>query len=174
MARAVLLSSFLALLTGCGFQLRSYDLDANVESYAVTGMLRAPIVAPLRQALRQAGVPEAPANEAKMIVEILDQRNRRRSVSTAGQAQAAEYEVDFAVEYQLKGENGVILAEPIWVERQRIYRIDRDNIVGSNEEQSILQRELMQEVVGQIVRAINLVSRPPEEVVVDSTGEDAT
>jgi LPS-assembly lipoprotein len=161
-------------LTGCGFQLRNYDFEASVESFAIVGKQRAQVVAPLRRALTQVGVEESSPTDASMVIEIMDQRSERRSVSTAGQIRAAEYEVDYGVRYQLLSAAGDVLAEPIWVERQRVFRVDRGNIVGSSEEQALLQRELMQDVVGQIVRALNLVSRDlasrdPSE----STGQDA-
>ena len=149
----------LCLVSGCGFHLRSYNLESNVESFAITGKVRARVVSMLRQNLRQLGVAEKSAGEAAVVIEILDQRNQRRSVSTAGRARTAEYEVDYGLHYQILDAAGLILAPPTWIERQRIYRVDRDNIVGSSEEQSILQRELMQDIAGQIIRAMDLVSR---------------
>lgn len=149
----------LLALAGCGFHLRSYNFEGAVDSFAITGQMRAQVVAPLRRNLRQIGVAEKPASEAALVVEILDQRNRRRSVSTAGQARAAEYEVDYGVQYQILDGTGDVLASPTWIQRQRVYTIDRGNIVGSSEEQAILQQELMQDVAGQIIRAMDLVSR---------------
>lgn len=147
-------------LAGCGFQLRSYNLTASLESYALTGLTRAQVAAPLRRTLTQIGVNEVEAEAADLVIELLDQRNDRRSISTAGNARAEEYELDYAVEYQLLDSSGQVIAAPTWVQRQRVYRIDRGNIVGSSEEQAILTRELMQDVAGQIVRAIDLVTRP--------------
>ena len=71
--------------------------------------------------------------------------------------------MDYRVQYQILAGDGRVLAPPTWVERQRVYRIDQGNIVGSSEEQSIVQRELLQDIVGQIVRAMDLVSRSLEE-----------
>lgn len=154
---ALLVAAF--ALSGCGFQLRSYDLEGNIDNFAISGQTRAQVVDPLRRTLRQLGVEEVDPGMAAMTVHILDQRSERRSVSTAGQIRAAEYEVDYALQYELLDASGASLAAPTWIERRRVYRVDRDNIVGSSEEQAILFRELMQDVVGQIVRAMNLVSR---------------
>jgi outer membrane lipopolysaccharide assembly protein LptE/RlpB len=52
-----------------------------------------------------------------------------------------------------------VLAPPTWVERERVFRIDRDNIVGSSEEQALLERELTQDLVSQLIRAMDAVSR---------------
>ena len=152
-----------ALLVGCGFHLRTYNFSSGLDSYAISGKSRLSIAAPLRQGLQQAGLQEASAADASLVVELLDQRRERRSVSTAGRARAAEYETSYAVQYRILDNAGNELAPATWIERLRIYRIDRDNIVGSSEEQALLEREILQDVVGQIIRAMDAVSRPAGE-----------
>ena len=159
-------------LAGCGFQLRSYGFEGNVESVAITGLIRAEVVAPLRENLRRIQVPEKSASEADLVLEILDQRNRRRSASTTGGAGAAEYEVDYSVQYQIMSNSGEVLAGPTWIERQRTFTIDRGNIVGSNQEQTLLRREIIEDAAGQIIRALSLVSRArSEQVEVNDAGQ---
>ena len=63
--------------------------------------------------------------------------------------------------------NGVELVAPTWIERERVYRIDRGNIVGSSEEQSILEREMLRDVAGQIIRAMSAVSRNATQAQTD-------
>ncbi len=151
-------------MSGCGFQLRSYDFEGSVESYALIGKTNSRVADALQRTLSQLDVARVEPETATLVVTFLDQRNERRSVSTAGQARAAEYEVNYAVRYRIDDNQGNELAPPIWVERERVYRIDRDNIVGSSEEQALLERELVQELAGQIVRAMNAVSRGLNEV----------
>jgi LPS-assembly lipoprotein len=147
------------LLAGCGFHLRSYNFEGAVESFAITGKTRVGIAQPLRRSLKQVGVEERPEGDAALIVDLLDQRNERRSISTGGGTRAAEYEISYAVQYRILDSADNELAAPTWIERQRVYRIDSDNIVGSSEEQALLERELTQDVVGQIIRAMDAVSR---------------
>ncbi|XOV84665.1 MAG: LPS assembly lipoprotein LptE [bacterium] len=146
-------------LVGCGFQLRSYSFSGAVDSFALIGKTQLGVAQPLRSRLSQAGLQEVEAGQADMIVKLLDQRRDRRSVSTAGRARAAEYESSYAVLFRLLNGQGQELAPANWIERQRVFRIDADNIVGSSEEQALLERELMSDVVGQIVRAMEAVSR---------------
>lgn len=152
----------LALASGCGFHLRRYQLDANVGSIYVDAARGVDIAGPLRQALRQLGVAEAAdARSAELTVELADQRAARRTVSVTGQARAAEYESSYGVLYRLAaGETELLPAE--WVERQRVFSVDRNSIVGSGEEQSIVERELRDQVLQQIIRSIDLVSRQRE------------
>jgi len=147
------------LLAGCGFQLRGYDLQSEVTSFAIVGQERARVVNPLRRSLRQAGVEEVAATQAVVIVHIQDQRFERRNASTGSGTRATEYELTVGVQFALRNSAGESLAPARWIERQRVFRIDRDNIVGAAEEQAIIERELVQDVVGQIIRAMDTVSR---------------
>ena len=147
------------IVSGCGFHLRSYNFSSEVSSYALVGLTEARVAGPLRQALKQAGVREVGPTEATLVMELLDQRRDRRSVSTGGQVRAAEYETSYGVQYRIANGAGEELSPASWIERERVYRIDRDNIVGSSEEQAILERELINDVVGQLVRAMDAVSR---------------
>ena len=149
------------LVSGCGFKLRSYDLGVGIESYALVGKVRGAITSPLRQALRQAGVAEVARQEADVVIELLDQRSDRRPTSVAGQARAAEYETSLGVQFRVLDSQGVVRADAQWVERYRIYRLDRDNVVGSSEEQALVRQELEQDVVSQILRVVNAVAGPP-------------
>jgi LPS-assembly lipoprotein len=146
------------MLSGCGFHLRSYELDSAVESFALTGDTRARIAGPLRRAMSQAGVTEISIQDAALVIDVLDERSGRRSASIAGRARAAEYEMSYGVRFRVLAD-GTELAAPQWLWRERVYRIDRENIVGSSEEQTILEREMMQDLVSQIVRIVDTVSR---------------
>ena len=147
------------LVSACGFHLRSYNFEGAVASYAIIGQSRSSIAEPLRLGLKQAGINESARNEAVLLVDLLEQRRDRRSISTAGNTRAAEYEISFAVQYRLLGADNVELTAPTWITREQVYRIDRTNIVGSSEEQAIVERELLQDVAGQIIRAMDAVSR---------------
>lgn len=157
--RAGSLIAVLLSVSACGFQLRTYDISANVDSYSLSGRVdRIAVAQPLRRTLQQAGLTLNEDNPS-IVIELLDQRRERRSVSTAGQVRAAEYETTYSLRYRLLGSAGEELLPPTWIERERVYRIDRDNIVGSAEEQAIIERELMQDVVGQVLRSMDAVTR---------------
>lgn len=146
----------IAVLGGCGFQLRSWDVASSLESAYLTSNPRNAFEAPLRRAMRQAGIADAPsASEAAVVVNLLDDRRDRRSVSVSSQARAAEYEVSVAVRYSVTDGQGNELVPEQWLERQRVFRVDRDNIVGSSEEQALLEREMETDLVQQIVRSLS-------------------
>ena len=174
-----------ALATGCGFHLRTWDVGTSVESAYVSADARNPLRAPLERALRQAGVTEAEgADGAEVVVELLDSRHDRRSITVSNQARAAEYETTLAVRYRVTDGQGRELVPDQWLERQRVFRVDRDNIVGSSEEQALLEREMQNDLVQQILRALNAVgaqadagvpAEPPEaaDPAATTEGRDA-
>ena len=151
---------------GCGFHLRSYGFGGAVDSYALVGRTNLDVASSLRRQLQQAGVDEVSPGEAALVLELLDQRRDQRSVSTTGGARAAEYETTLAVQYRVLDKTGKELVEPTWIERQRVYRIDRANIVGTSGERSILERELIDDVAGQMLRVMDTV----EQQVPDAPG----
>lgn len=149
----------LLLIGGCGFQLRTWDLGTSIESFYVRDANDNPLASPLRRALRQAGVEEAGnASDAEVVVVLLNSQRGRRSVSVTGQARAAEYEITLGVQYRVLDGQGEELIAERWVRGTRVFRVDRDNIVGTSEEQALLEREIESDLIQQIVRALNAVS----------------
>jgi LPS-assembly lipoprotein len=159
--RVVAVVLLAAVTAACGFQLRGWDASvaAQIESaYVITDGPNLMEV-PLRDALRQAGVAEAVAPEqAELVVRLLDARSERRSATVGEQARVAEYETTLAVLYQVTDPQGRELVPAQWLERSRVFRIDRENVVGSREEESLLELEMQNDLVQQIIRSINAVA----------------
>ena len=157
---ALLLAAVALAVNGCGFQLRGSSIDAAIESFYVGGDPRIDLRATLREDLRRSGAVEASrAADAELVIALLDQRQSRRSVSTTGNARAAEYELEVGVLFQLTDSAGQPLTDPEWMQRERVFRVDRDNIVGNNEEQSLILREMRRDIVQGIIRVTNAVAR---------------
>lgn len=160
-AAGLLCMSCLVLAEGCGFSLRSWDLGGNVESFYVEARGNNPLELPLQRALRQAGVPEADSpSAAAVVVQLRELRRSRRGVSVTSRARVAEYELNVDVLFAVRSANKQLLA-PQWARSSRVYRVDRDNLVGSDEEQSLLEREMHGDLVQQIIRAVNAVTTEP-------------
>jgi LPS-assembly lipoprotein len=153
-----LLAAFLAAVSGCGFQLRGWDVSTEIRSAYVVSNLHNPMEQPLRQSLRLAGVTDAATPEqADVVVRLLDSRSERRSVTVSEQARVAEYETTLGVYYDVTDPQGRELVPAQWLERARVFRIDRENVVGSREEEALLDREMQNDLVQQIIRSINSV-----------------
>lgn len=165
MVTRVLVAASLAaalLASGCGFQLRGWDLATSVGSAAVVSDQRAAIVREIERSLRASGVElRDPADSPEITVRVLDERVSRRSASVSGQARVAEYELTSVVDYAIEAESGPLLASSR-ASAQRSFRLDRDNIVASNEEQALLEREMRRDLVEQILRSLNRVTENRE------------
>ncbi len=167
--RPLLVVALAALVAGCGFHLRTWELDGNIETAKITSNLRNPVADPLGRALRSAGVEVVGSGAADVTIELLSDRSNRRAVSVTDQARAAEYQTTLTVVYAVHDAKGDTLADARSVRASRIYTVDRDNIVGSSEEQALLQREMVDDLVQQIIRGVNaVVTTPP------SAGSSAT
>ncbi len=155
--------SCLWLAGGCGFTLRSWDLGGNVESFFVEARGNNPLELPLQRALRQAGVPEADSpSAAAVVVQLQELRRSRRGVSVTSRARVAEYELNVDVLFAVRSAEKQLL-DPRWARSSRVYRVDRDNLVGSDEEQTLLEREMHSDLVQQIIRAVNAVTVKPAD-----------
>ncbi|MCZ6643011.1 MAG: LPS assembly lipoprotein LptE [Gammaproteobacteria bacterium] len=161
-------SVFLLLLTSCGFHLRTWDLGTNLESARVEAGLRSQLARPLRRALGQSGVNEAAQGESQVVIELLDQRSNRRSISVTGQARAAEYETTLEVRFQVHDAKGVELIAARWIRSERVFRVDRDNLVGNSEEQALIEREMRDDLIQQILRSLNAITQTVEETAADA------
>ena len=159
------LLALLLQLSGCGFQLRSWEMGSAYNSVGLDSAARFAIEPSLRRALSQTGVPLV-ANNAELVLELLDSDEELRTASVSGAARTAEFELILRVRYAIRDANGTYLAEPTVLTQSRRYFLNRDNLVGSNEEQALLRRELRGELVQQIMRVLNTVSRTGPATVI--------
>ncbi len=149
------------MIGGCGFHLRSWELGNAYDSVGLDARGDQDLEGPLRLALSQTGVPVV-STDAELVLELLNSDEELRTASVSGTARAAEYELIQRVRYAVRTADGGYLAKPATVTASRRYFLDRGNLVGSNEEQALLRRELRIELVQQIMRVLNTVSRQPQ------------
>jgi len=156
-ATILLLATMLSLLSGCGFQLRgtgqttllleSVHLSAIDESGALARELTA--------SLNQSGVELAGNGNAQVSIRLDRERFTRRPVSTTGQINVAEYELTLEVGFEVLKRNGDVLIPPTRLRTERIYTFDSSSLVGSNEEETLLNEEMRRDVISQLLQRIN-------------------
>lgn len=154
------LGVLLLLFAGCGFHLRSYNVDAAFQNYFIAASETSSFAADLRRMLKGAGVAEsASRSTADVVVEVLEERDQQRSVSTTSNARVAEYELEVGVNVRIVNGAGIELAPAQWINRTRVFRVDRNNLNSNSQEQSLIQRELRAEVGQALLRTVNAVAR---------------
>ena len=154
---ALVSAALSSVVAGCGFQLRSWDLSNHVASYYIQTSGSNELERPLGRALQQAGVaPAESAGDAALVVTLHQLSSGRRGVSVTPRARVAEYALTLSVSYSARADGQVLL--PTQTARsRRVYQVDRDNVVGSSEEQALLEREMRNDLVQQILRAVDTV-----------------
>lgn len=146
------------LLAGCGFQLQGTSIS-NFTSLGLSGTSDAPVMArAVRDELRVLGVSTGMNTPEGYSVLFLDERTTRRTVATTNVIDAAEYEMRLELDVSiLKGES--VLVESTTLITERVYELDRVNLSGSVEEQSLLMSEMRIELARQLLRQVELLSR---------------
>lgn len=167
MRRALTLGSTLALvaaflLGGCGFHLRgkieiademrvvnvrdiSKASDSAWEADGHDGLQRTTVAAFTGNGFVVTG-------GAPITVELLNETLRRSIASIAANASAAEYQIDYALEFRISAADGSALVPATTIKIDRSYRYHEDAAMGSAEEEAMLYRDLRRDAVGQIIR----------------------
>lgn len=157
------------VLAGCGFHLRGNELSANFERAYVSSVSAVTIERQLARSLGFAGVEVVTdRSAADVVIDLTAQRDNRRSISVTERVRTAEYEISLEIRYRIVAQEPAgadtepvqtLLVEERSIRVARTYRLDRNNIVGSSEEQALLRGEMEQDLVQQILRSLDTATR---------------
>ena len=150
----------MVLVSGCGYHLRTWDLNTAFERAHVVADNTVNFSRELARALELAGVGlvDEP-KDADVVVALTNQRESRYLVSVTGQARAAQYAMTLEVSFAARDGDGKALLAPQSLRAERVFFLDRSNIVGASEEQALLLREMRTDLVGRILRSLGTISR---------------
>ena len=153
-------------LSACGFQLRGTgQISSHVDMLHVTAVnAYGEFVQKLETALQRAGVSmEDDKSLAPFSLHIIGEKNTRRAATTTSRITVAEYELRLLVEFQLENRAGDLIIPPSSLVTERVYALDQANLAGSNEEEELLKAEMQDEIIEQIIRRVDTVTRTMEE-----------
>jgi outer membrane lipopolysaccharide assembly protein LptE/RlpB len=160
MSRRLAAVAVLWLCTGCGFHLAGSDLHSGIERAYVSAAPSVTLADGISRSLRQSGVTVLDAPDPQAVtIELLSQREERRTVTTTPQAQAADYGLDLEVVYRVVGPNAVEMVPERAASVTRIVPVDRNNLVGSREQETLVRGEMQRELVRQILQSLSVASR---------------
>ena len=151
------------VMHGCGFQLRGSDLGELNLAYRITGNLSGgaadatsvEFLQLLRQSLKQSGAREV--NVGNVLIEITSLRRQEFEGAVNAQVRVAEKSIVFTLLYRVVDVTGREIVADQRLEVERLYRIDRNNLLASNSEQKLLETELLSNLAGQVVRGLGVV-----------------
>ena len=165
-------ANFLAialLMTSCGFHLRGTDLNASIPSAYLNAARHVTAGRTVRETLEVSGIDVIEnRTSAAVVIDLLDAQQEQRTVSVTDNVRTAEYALTVRLRYRVKDGGGRELVPDRWVEATRIYRLNRENLVGSSQEEVLLVTELEQELGRQIIRSIEAATRNTSAAVSDA------
>ena len=144
--------------TGCGFQLRTWELASAFGTARIEADRGVDLDVDLGRALESAGVRLIDA-EADVVVWLSDQRDDWRSVSVTRGARTAEYELAVQVGFRVTDREGNELAPARVLRSERLARLDPDNLLGSSDERRLLAAEARDDLVDRMVSTLDTLSR---------------
>ena len=93
----------------------------------------------------------------------LDAKTDRRAVSVDANSLGAEYRVVYSVRYGLESSDGRQFVRPFWITRSDSFFYDRDNLLGTYNEEAVIGDELADRVADQMVQAISRLDVSPQK-----------
>lgn len=153
----------LALLAGCGFQLRgSFDLPPEWEKlHLATGSPNSELAREVRDGALRAGVDWLPRTEANYIVYLGGEQFRRRNRTIGGSARASEFELDMATTLRVTDRNGEELLPETEYDVLRVITNDPNNIAGKAQETELVRREMRQALARQVLQQLRFLAEKP-------------
>ncbi len=156
----------LLLLTGCGFQLRSWDLASGYRIAHIESDVDSSIERDLRGAFESAGLVVVEEGEADLYLTIEREDFEQRSGMYTGDGRVAGYQLRLRVAYQANNASGKNLVSSRTLMEERSFPLNRANVVGSEAEKRLLVQEMRDDIVERIVRTLALVAdqavKPPD------------
>ena len=158
-------------LTSCGFHLRgTQGFEVALEQlYVSVPASYGELKRELERTFTQYDIDVVGLRTASRYALVINgERNTRRAVSTTSSISVAEYELRLEVDIQLTDRQGADVILPTTLMTERIYTFNRNSLVGSNEEETLLLSEMRSDLVNQIIRRVDASVRSFESKEVDS------
>lgn len=155
--RYLLLLALLALLQGCGFQLRggdtsSMEVPASIGPLLIQGL---PQHDALRLDLEQRLIDSnieitESAAEATSILRISERKRDRRTQTVDSKGKVLEYELQESLQFQLNDRTGNILVPMQSISANAIYTYQKQ-VLGGQQEENFLRKDLWRRLADQIM-----------------------
>jgi LPS-assembly lipoprotein len=159
-ASSALAASALALLAGCGFQLRRPP-PMGFTRIALQGFEpRAPLAEDLRRALREVAQVVASPEQAQVVLVVLQDRTDRSIVASTATGQVREMQLRLQFGFRLATPEGGVLAPPAQLVLARDMSFSETAALAKELEEAQQLREMRADIVGQVLRRLASVRLP--------------
>lgn len=149
------------LVVGCGFHLRGSDQTAAIPlTYVLGGDPNSGVRSELLHAVSAGQFTEQDSADAQYALTILSENVSQRVLSVTGSTGKVRefvllYDVSFAVQDRTKSE----APTPQTISLSRDYRFNADQVLGNEQEEALLRRDMAREAAQQIIRRLQAQAR---------------
>lgn len=157
----VLALALLLGLSACGFQLRdALTLPADLDPVKVVSTDRySPLAESLAMALTRAGAePATPDTESPAVLDVIVEKWGDTPISVDERGRAQEFNLRYAVLFELRNGDGTVLVPRQSIELARAYISIPTNSIGTEGERDTLVREMQREMTASVLRRIDAAS----------------
>ncbi|MCV2217611.1 LPS-assembly lipoprotein LptE [Thauera sp. Sel9] len=148
------------LLSGCGFKLRGpQQLDFATVHINVSELSE--LGASLRRLIATTGsttVVDDP-EKADARLQILANNRGREILSLTGAGKVREYQLTQTLRFQLLDKSGAVLLPPTAISAAREYTFDDSQVLGKEQEETLLYNDMQQDLLQQLMRRLASVQR---------------
>jgi len=148
------LFSIVFLLSACGYHLRgAIDLPEELQRMYVRGASAA-LSDAIKQAFRStSGELVKNSADAGMILNVIDEDYRRRTVSISSSGYSNEYELTYRLVFDLIDQNGYELVSAQTIEVSQVYYNEQssDTVLSKENEEKVLRKELYIKAVRSVI-----------------------
>lgn len=157
---SVLVLLMATVLAGCGFHLRGdIVLPALYERVHVVTRGNADVGEALKKSLENVGSQIVPSPEAATsVVTLLSSGTQRRALNVSGQS-IREYELQLNISFVVQDNKGVQLSDQQTVSVVRNFRNNVDDVLGKDNEEGVIRKEMMQPAIIQVLRRMKAIAK---------------
>ena len=161
--RRLLLASGAAaalLLSGCGFRLRGPQA-LDFATVHINTPAETELGAQLRRLIATSGTTTAIENaeQADARLQILSNNRGREILSLTGAGKVREYQLTQTLRFQLLDKTGTPLIPPTNLSARREYTFDDSQVLGKEQEENLLYRDMQADLVQQMMRRLAAARR---------------
>lgn len=147
-----------ALLSGCGFQLRQAP-DFAFQSILINAPDSSPLATELRRNLTSTGkVTVLPAgsdpNKAQVVFDLSQEAREQSVVSLNASGQVREFELRLRVRFKVRTPRGADLIPDTELLQTRDMSFNESAVLSKESEQALLYRDMQGDVVQQLMRRL--------------------
>lgn len=150
--------SALLFISACGYHLRgSVDLPEELKAVYMQGsspQLQDSFKKTLRASNGKLVDTVAAAN---LVVQIMEERTDRRVITLSAKGRVNEFQLIYSLFFALRDNQGKLISKKQRIEIKRDYYNDQGDVLGKNNEEEIIKKEIYSQVTKSIFHRASVV-----------------